>query len=112
MKYPVTFIIPPVQDMPCHMLVHYEVRDFGKWKPFFERFESTRKTSGSKSAQVFQNSEDPADVFILFEWDSVENAQNFNRSLGFKKDQGTGRCNWHSTYSHPLKMFRKIKPDH
>jgi len=68
-----------------HMLVHNKVRDFGKWKPFFDRHESTRKTSGSKSAQVFQNVEDPTDVFILFEWDSVENARKFSISEDLKK---------------------------
>jgi heme-degrading monooxygenase HmoA len=68
-----------------HMLVHYKVRDFGKWKPFFDRYESTRKTSGSKSAQVFRNIEDPTDVFILFEWDSVENARKFSMSEDLKK---------------------------
>ena len=67
------------------MLVHYKVRDFGKWKPFFDRYESTRKLSGSKSAQVFQNVEDPTDVFILFEWDSVENAKKFSMSEDLKK---------------------------
>ena len=68
-----------------HMLVHNKVRDFGEWKPFFDRHESTRKTSGSKSAQVFQNVEDPTDVFILFEWDSVENARKFSISEDLKK---------------------------
>jgi len=67
------------------MLVHNKVKDFGKWKPFFDRHESTRKTSGSKSAQVLQNIEDPNDVFILFEWDSVENAKKFGTSEDLKK---------------------------
>jgi heme-degrading monooxygenase HmoA len=68
-----------------HMLVHHKVRDFGKWIPFFDRDESRRKTSGSKSAQVFQNVEDPTDVFILFEWDSAENARKFGKSEDLKK---------------------------
>jgi heme-degrading monooxygenase HmoA len=67
------------------MLVHHKVRDFAKWKPFFERHESTREASGSKSAQVFQNIDDPTDVFILFGWDSVENAKKFSISDDLKK---------------------------
>jgi hypothetical protein len=80
------FIIQPAQEnvMP-HMLVHHKVRDFGKWKPFFDRHESARKTGGSKSALVFQNVEDPTDVFILFEWDSVENAKKFGMYEDLKK---------------------------
>jgi quinol monooxygenase YgiN len=67
------------------MMVHNKVRDFGKWKTFFDQHESTRKTSGSKGAQVFQNVEDPTDVFMLFEWDSTENAGKFSMSEDLKK---------------------------
>ena len=49
------------------------------------RDESSRKALGSKGAQVFQNVEDPADVFILMEWDSVENAKKFGMSGDLKK---------------------------
>ena len=68
-----------------HMIVHHKVRDFAEWKPFFDRHESTRKTSGSKSAQVFQNVENPTDVFILLEWDTLENAKKFTMSDDLKK---------------------------
>ena len=61
------------------------MRDFTQWKPFFDRHESTRKTSGSKSAQVFHNIDDPSDVFILFEWDTLENAKKFGMSAELKK---------------------------
>jgi len=67
------------------MLVHHKVRDFAKWKPFFDRDESNRKKSGSKGAQVFQNGDDPSDVLILFEWDSTENARKFSTSENLKK---------------------------
>lgn len=66
-------------------MVHHKVRDFAKWKPFFDRHESTRKTSGSKGAQVFQNVEDPTDVFLVMEWDSLENAKKFGMSEDLKK---------------------------
>jgi heme-degrading monooxygenase HmoA len=68
-----------------HMLVHHKVRDFAKWKPFFDRDESNRKALGSKGAQVFQNIEDPTDVFLLIEWDSAENAKKFGTSGDLKK---------------------------
>jgi heme-degrading monooxygenase HmoA len=67
------------------MIVHHKVRDFEKWKPFFDQHENMQKISGSKSSQVFQNAEDPNDVFILFEWDSIENARKFSASEDLKK---------------------------
>jgi heme-degrading monooxygenase HmoA len=68
-----------------YMIVHHKVRDFEKWKPFFDQHEKTRKISGSKSSRVFQNAEDSTDVFILFEWDSIENARKFSTSEDLKK---------------------------
>ncbi len=67
------------------MLVHHQVRDFAKWKPFFDRDETRRKSSGSKGSRVFQNPENPNDVFILFEWDTLENAKKFSTSEDLKK---------------------------
>jgi hypothetical protein len=86
LKDPENFMYPVVywKGMP-YMMVHHKVRDFTQWKPFFDRHESTRKTSGSKSAQVFQNAEDPNDLFILFEWDMLENAKKFSLSDDLKK---------------------------
>ncbi len=71
-------------DMP-NMLVHHQVRDFAKWKPFFDRDETRRKKSGSKGSQVFQDPENPNDVLILFEWDTFENAKKFGMSEDLKK---------------------------
>jgi heme-degrading monooxygenase HmoA len=68
-----------------HMMVHHKVSDFTKWKPFFDGHESTRKAAGSKGATVFQNIADPTDVFILFAWDSAENARTFGASEDLKK---------------------------
>ena len=66
-------------------MVHHKVRDFTQWKPFFDRHESTRKAGGSKSAQVFQNIDDPTDIFVLVEWDSLGNAKKFAISDDLKK---------------------------
>ncbi|MEI7434669.1 MAG: antibiotic biosynthesis monooxygenase [Methanomicrobiales archaeon] len=68
-----------------HIVVHHKVRDFDKWKTFFDQHENMQKISGSKSVRVFQNAEDPTDVFILFEWDSIENARKFTASEDLKK---------------------------
>ena len=76
---------PGTCDAMPHMLVHHKVRDFGKWKPFFDRDEGNRKSQGSKGAQVFQNADDPTDVFLLFKFDSVEHAKKFSMSGELKK---------------------------
>jgi len=91
-----------------YMLVHHTVRDFGKWKPFFDGNENTRKTNGSKSAQVFQNPENRNDVFILMEWDSVENAKKFAMSEDLKKAMEQAGVIG-APHIHFLKEFQKSK---
>jgi heme-degrading monooxygenase HmoA len=68
-----------------HLLIHHKVRDFGKWKPFFDRHQNYRKISGAINTQLFQNVEDPNDVFVLAEWDSDEHARDFASSEDLKK---------------------------
>ena len=80
----IIFVIGYHYIMP-YMIVHHKVGDFKKWKTFFDQDENTRKMKGSKSSQVFQNAEDPTDIFILFEWDSIENARKFSASEDLKK---------------------------
>jgi len=69
----------------ANILVHHKVEDYGKWKPVFDRHESFRAENGSKGGRVFRSSNDPNEIFILFEWDSVENAQKFVQSDNLKE---------------------------
>jgi heme-degrading monooxygenase HmoA len=73
-----------------HILVHIKVRSFAQWKPAFDSHEATRKNIGSKGVQVFQSAEDPSEIFILFEWDSVDNAKKFLASDDLKKAMEQG----------------------
>lgn len=91
-----------------YMMVHHKVRDFSQWKPFFDRHENIRKTSGSKSAQVFQNFDDPTDVFILFEWDTYERAKKFGTSEDLKKVMGQAGV-MGDPHLHFLKEAQKYK---
>lgn len=51
------------------------VEDFGKWKSNFERNDPYRTEHGQRSSQIFQSSDDPDEVVVLFEWDDRENAR-------------------------------------
>ena len=90
------------------ILVQQKVRDYDTWKPFFDQNEGVRKNSGSNGAQVFQSAEDPNELFILFEWDTVENARKFSSSEELKKImEGAGVIS-KPHFSTWLQNFRKI----
>ena len=63
--------------MSNYMLAQHQVEDFPKWKAEFDRVVDLRKANGEKSAQIFHDAENPNKLTLLFEWDSIENAQNY-----------------------------------
>jgi quinol monooxygenase YgiN len=54
-----------------HALVQIEVKDFEAfWADFQARGYTLRQAGGSLGAQVFTHAQNPAQVTILFQWDS------------------------------------------
>jgi heme-degrading monooxygenase HmoA len=64
----------------AHLLVHHKVEDYRKWKLAFDDHAAYRSKNGSKGGKVFRSSSDPNEVFVLLEWDSIENAKKFGQS--------------------------------
>ena len=61
----------------AHVLVRHKVADFSNWKETFDGSASFRKMGGSKGGVVFRNANDPAEVFVLLEWESMDKARQF-----------------------------------
>ena len=64
----------------AHLLVKHKVEDYNKWKAAFDDHASYRSESGSTGGKVFRNANDPNELFVLLEWDSIQNAQKFAQS--------------------------------
>lgn len=64
----------------AHILVKHKIEDYDKWKKAFDEHADYRSKNGSKGGKVFRNSNDPNELFVLLEWDSIENAQKFGAS--------------------------------
>ncbi len=69
----------------AHLLVHHNVEDYNKWKTQFEEHSNFRSENGSKGGKVFRSAIDPNELFVLLEWDSVENAKKFTQSDDLKE---------------------------
>ncbi len=63
-----------------YILVRHKVEDYARWKPIFDEHSATRRKSGSQGGQLFRNAQNPNEVVALFEWDDLENAQQFAQS--------------------------------
>ena len=69
----------------AYILVRHNVEDWGKWKPVFDDHSGLRSNNGSKGGKVFRSVDNPNEVFVLLEWDSLTNAQNFSQSAELKE---------------------------
>lgn len=67
------------------MVIDHKVKDYAKWKPAFDKHESTRKKAGSKGGNLYHISGEPNHICIVFEWDSKGNATKFIESDDLKK---------------------------
>ena len=64
----------------AYLLVRHKVEDYAKWKPVFDEHGAVRKAGGSQGGYLFRNANDPSELIILFEWDSLDKAQQFAQS--------------------------------
>jgi heme-degrading monooxygenase HmoA len=68
-----------------YLLVRHTVEDYAKWKPFFDGHQSARKKSGSKGGQLYRNSQNPNEIIILIDWDTLDNARKFAESAALRE---------------------------
>ena len=60
-----------------HVLVRHKVADFNRWKESFDSHLNARMHAGETGCRLFQSVDDPRDVTLLLDWDSVEHARAF-----------------------------------
>ena len=68
-----------------HVMVRHKVENYDTWRVAFDDHGSFRKENGERSARVFQSSDDPNDVLMLFDWDSEDNVRRFMESDNLKE---------------------------
>ncbi len=60
-----------------HVLVRHKVTDFNRWKESFDSHLKARMHAGELGFHLFQSVDDPRDVTLLLDWDSLEHARRF-----------------------------------
>lgn len=63
-----------------HVIVHHKVADFNRWKEAFDGDLTARKSGGETDFRILQSVEDPREVTLILDWDSVEHARRFMSS--------------------------------
>ena len=63
-----------------HVLLRHKVTDYSRWKEAFDAHLNTRMHAGELGFRLFQGVDDPREVTLLLDWDSVEHARKFMTS--------------------------------
>jgi hypothetical protein len=69
----------------AYLFIQYEVRDYPTWKAIFDGCFGIRRAGGEKSCQIFHPDDDPNNLLLLFEWDSLANARKFMANPALKE---------------------------
>ena len=68
----------------AYVFVNHKVANYKPWKSTFDAFIETRRAGGEKSFDIFQPENDPNNLFLMFEWDSLDKARKFMSSEELK----------------------------
>lgn len=68
----------------AYVFVKHIVKNYTDWKSAFDAFIETRRAGGEKSFQIFHPDDEPNNLFLMFEWDSLDNARKFMSSEDLK----------------------------
>ncbi len=58
-----------------YLLERHKVQDYDQWRAVFDEDAGNRAASGSRGARILRNADDPSEVVVLFEWESLEMAR-------------------------------------
>ena len=59
----------------AHVLWHFKVEDFDRWKAVYDEDPLDRGANGSQGGYVFRSANDPDEVMLLLEWDDAKLGQ-------------------------------------
>ena len=73
-----------------HMIVRHKVADYSRWKESFDEHLNVRKAAGETEARVMVSVDDPREVTLFFDWDSLDHARRFVGSDELKQAMKQG----------------------
>ena len=58
-----------------YLLERHKVRDYDRWREVFDADAGGREAAGCRGTRIFRNADDPEEVVVLFEWDTLKRAR-------------------------------------
>ena len=68
-----------------HMIVRHKVADYTRWKEAFDAHLGMRKANGEMGWRLFVSVDDPHELTVVTDWESLERARRFAASDDLKQ---------------------------
>ena len=59
------------------LFARHSVSDYDAWRKVYDEFHQTRKQAGVTGEQVYQSADDPNDVTLMLDFETIETARDF-----------------------------------
>ncbi|VVB89971.1 Antibiotic biosynthesis monooxygenase [uncultured archaeon] len=69
----------------AYLMFRGKVKDYETWKPMFDGLADIRKEYGAKGGRLFRIADNPNELVVLMEWESIEKARKYTQSEHIKK---------------------------
>ena len=64
----------------AHALFQHKVSAYGKWRSAFDDAIKMRRDAGEVSSRVFRIADDPNNIVVFQEWESLDKIRKFSQS--------------------------------
>jgi hypothetical protein len=62
------------------MIIRHKVKDYGKWRPVFDKHAGAQKAAGLSNPRVFRSADDKNELVVVFDTKDTKSAKDFAAS--------------------------------
>jgi hypothetical protein len=67
------------------MIIRHRVRDYGQWRPIFDRHTEMQKAAGLSNPRVYHSADsNKSEIVVVFDTKNTKMAKDFAASVGLK----------------------------
>ena len=67
------------------MIIRHKVRDYGQWRPIFDRHTEMQKAAGLSNPRVYHSADSNKSEMVVFDTNDTKMAKDFAASADLKK---------------------------
>ena len=69
-----------MEEAMCMLIIRHKVKDYGKWRPMFDKHSLMQKAAGLSNPRVFRSADDKSEIVVVFDTKDTKRAKDFAAS--------------------------------